>query len=97
MGLDRKMGQICQKAADGSTELISEYREFTLSREDEAGLIFISCDKLPDMFIALGNEGAIRAAIDTCLTNSFVGLTAQVFTNGSIAGPEIHTVVKLTK
>ena len=93
------MDQNFQADASASSELISVFREFTLSREDEAGMIFISCGKLPNMFIALNDEGAIRSAIDTCLTNSFEpsGLKAHVFTNGSISGPEIHTVVKLTK
>ena len=93
------MGQVCQQDTGGSSDLISEFREFMLSREDEAGMIFISCTKLPDMFIALNDEKQVRSAIDTCLTNSFVpnGVKAQVFTNGSIAGPNIHAVVKLTK
>ena len=92
------MGQICQDTG-GSSGLISEFREFTLSREDEAGMIFISCSKLPNMFIALNDEKQVRSAIDTCLTNSFEpnGVKAQVFTNGSITGPDIHAVVKLTK
>ena len=82
--------------------LISEFREFTLSREDEAGMIFISCDRLPDVFIAVKEETSIRSAIDTCLRSALEpvepnGLQAHVFTNGSVAGPKIHTVVKLTK
>jgi hypothetical protein len=82
-----------------SPGLVTEFREFTLAREDEAGLIFISCDKLPEIFIAVTDEAAIRTAIDTCLRNSFEqnGLRAHVFTNRSITGPAISAVVKLTK
>lgn len=87
----------CQSAA--ASEFISEFREFTLSREDEAGVIFISCGALPTVFIAVNGENDIRDAIGTCLSNAFSenGLRADVFTNGSVAGPTIHTVVKLTK
>jgi hypothetical protein len=93
------MSQTIQSDANASPGLITEFREFTLSRVDEAGLIFISCAKLPDIFIAVTDESAVRTAIDTCLRNSFEpnGMRARVFTNGSISGPAISAVVKLTK
>lgn len=79
--------------------MVSEFREIALSREDEGGMIFISCALLPQVFIAVDSEDTVRKAIDTCLKNAFEpnGMTAHVFTNGSIKGPIIDTVVKLTK
>ena len=88
-----------QSNSSAMPELVSEFREYSLSREDEEGMIFISCDQLPSVFIALNEESSIRSAIDVCLTNAFKpqGLHAHVFTNGKISGPTIHAVVKLTK
>ena len=84
---------------DPTSGLISEFREFVLAREDEAGMIFISCKAIPDLFIAVDSEASIRAAIDRGLKNAFdhTGLETHVFTNGSLDGPTIDTVVKLTK
>ena len=78
---------------------VSELREIPLKREDESGLIFISCDSLPDVFIAVKDEASVRGAIDTCLKNAFEydGVVAHVFTNGSMSSPVINTVVKLVK
>ena len=78
---------------------VSELREIPLKREDESGLIFISCDSLPEIFIAVKDEASVRGAIDTCLKNAFEpdGVTAHVFTNGSVSGPIINTLVKLVK
>jgi hypothetical protein len=88
-----------QSNTNRTTGLDPEFREFALSREDEEGMIFISCEALPTVFIAVSEESAVRSAIDICLTNAFkpAGLEAHVFTNGTISGPTIHTVVKLTK
>lgn len=84
---------------DPMSTCVSEYREFVLAREDDAGMIFISCDLIPDLFIAVDSEASLRGAIDTGLKNAFTrpGLQTHVYTNGSISGPKIHTVVKLTK
>lgn len=82
---------------DCTSKLVSEFREFSLAREDDAGMIFVSCDAIPELFIAIKNENDLRCAIDICLTNAFDGVKASVFTNGSIKGPTIKTVVKLTK
>ena len=79
--------------------VLDELREVPLKREDESGLIFISCDSLPQVFIAVKDEASVRGAIDTCLKNAFEpgGVIAHVFTNGSVSGPIINTVVKLVK
>lgn len=84
---------------DPMSSCVSEFREFILARDDDAGVIFISCTAIPELFIAVADESSIRGAIDTGLKNAFTqhGLKAAVYTNGSIAGPEIHAVVKLTK
>lgn len=81
------------------SDLISEFREFVLAREDEDGMIFISCAELPTVFIAVKDESSVRSAIDTCLTNAFapLGAKASVYTNGKTSGPTINTVVKLSK
>ena len=80
-------------------KLVTEFREMALSREDEAGVIFISCADLPSVFIAVKDESSIRSAIDVCLTNAFIhqGVKASVYTNGKLSGPTINTVVKLSK
>ena len=85
--------------ADHASGPAPEFREFLLSREDEVGMIFISCDRIPELFIAVDDEANVRSAIDQCMRNAFEssGFKAHVFTNGSIAGPNIETVVKLTR
>lgn len=87
------------EAFDATSGCISEFREFDLCREDEVGMIFISCESIPHLFIAVDSENNVRPAIDQGLRNAFEGqgVSAQVFTNGSISAPTIHTVVKLTK
>jgi hypothetical protein len=76
-----------------------EFREVFLSREDQQGMIFVSSEEFPTLFIAVADEASVRAAIDTCLTNALKNnqRDVQVFTNGSVAGPVIHTVIKFLK
>ena len=70
--------------------------DFPISREDAAGLIMLSCEKIPEMFAAVTSEDQIRPAIDTCLKNALSGdgVKIQVFTNGRLDVPVIATVVK---
>jgi hypothetical protein len=69
-----------------------------LRREDECGLIFIDCEALPELFLAVKSENEIRSVIDKGLKNAFSenGTRVQVFTNGSISGPTIDAFVYLT-
>jgi hypothetical protein len=90
---------VAPECLDATSGHITEFREITLMRENDAGMIFISCDAIPDLFIAVDSECNLRSAIDRGLRNAFehTGLGTSVYTNGSIDGPNIQTVVKLTK
>ena len=72
--------------------------DFPIVREDAAGLIMLSCEKIPEMFAAVTSEDQIRPAIDTCLKNALSreGVKIQVFTNGRLDLPVIAAVVKAT-
>ena len=73
------------------------FKEYTIKREDAAGVAFLSCENLPDLFIAATEPEEIRMALDACLRRAMEneGKSAQVFTNGDLSGPTIHTVVKI--
>ena len=73
--------------------------ELPIRREDQEGLVMLSCDKIPDMFAAVTSEDAIRMAIDRCLKNALTaaGQRVQVFTNGRLDGPVISAMVKITQ
>jgi len=75
------------------------YADYTLNRNDDAGMIFLSCDGMPEMFVAVTSESDIRSAIDISLKQALSeGVSrVQVFTNGKICGPQIDTVVKITE
>lgn len=98
MSLAAKL-QMGSECFDPTSAHVTEYREFVLAREDDAGMIFISCNTIPDLFIAVDSESSLRNAIDRGLKNAFehTGLQAHVYTNGTITGPKINAVVKLTK
>ena len=72
--------------------------DFPIIREDDGGLIMLSCEKIPEMFAAVTCEDEIRSAIDTCLKNALTrnGRKIQVFTNGRLDVPIIAAVVKAT-
>lgn len=76
-------------------------RELILNREDDDGIVFVSCEAVPDMFIALSeaDDAIIRGAVGDCLKSAFSDEfeRVQVYTNGRIDGPTIGTMVKLTK
>jgi hypothetical protein len=69
----------------------------TLDRENEAGVIFMTCEALPELFLAVTSDDEIRAAIDRGLRNAFCkeGHKTSVYTNGSIAGPKIAAMVRV--
>lgn len=69
----------------------------TLDRESEAGVIFMTCADLPELFLAVTSDDKIRSAIDLGLKNAFCkeGREVHVYTNGSIAGPKIGTMVRV--
>ena len=72
---------------------------FPIAREDAAGLIMLSCEKIPEMFAAVKSEDEIRSAIDVCLKNALSrdGIKIQVFTNWRLDVPVIGAVVKATR
>ncbi|MCW5692211.1 MAG: hypothetical protein KIT48_07590 [Pseudolabrys sp.] len=69
----------------------------TLIRENEAGVIFMTCDELPELFLAVTSDDEIRPAIDRGLRNAFCkeGREVSVYTNGSISGPQIGAMVRV--
>jgi hypothetical protein len=71
--------------------------ELCLTREDSAGLIFISSQERPDLFIAIKDESDLRPAVEKCLKNAYAGQAnrVQVYVNGKIDGPQIGVMVKL--
>lgn len=75
-----------------------EVRELAIHREDEEGLVFLSCAELPQMFVASRDGEEIRDSLDASLKAalSAEAKRVQVYTNGSLAGPNIAVMVKLT-
>ena len=69
----------------------------TLDRDSEAGVIFMTCADLPELFLAVTSDDQIRSAIDQGLTNAFCkeGREVYVYTNGSISGPKIGAMVRV--
>lgn len=74
----------------------STFYHVKLRRVDEAGLIFLTCDDLPEFFVSLLSESDVRTAIDETLKTAFADICegAQVYTNGKIDGPSIDTLVR---
>lgn len=68
-----------------------------LHRESEKGVAFISSADLPELFI-VAVESDVRAAIEMGLKAAFdsTDQRADIYTNGSVAGPMISALVKLT-
>ncbi|MDI1262380.1 MAG: hypothetical protein PS018_03865 [bacterium] len=69
----------------------------TLDRDSEAGVIFMTCADLPELFLAVTSDDEIRSAIDRGLKGAFCaeGREVYVYTNGSIAGPKIGAMVRV--
>lgn len=74
----------------------SAFYPITVQRADDTGMIFLTCADIPDLFVAVKNEAEIRAALERVLKVAFDGNgKPQVYTNGSIAGPSISTIVRI--
>jgi hypothetical protein len=75
----------------------SNYYPVRLTRVDKGGLIFITCADIPELFVTLLSEDDIHNAVHETLKTAFADISpqAQVFTNGSIGGPSIETVVRI--
>lgn len=60
---------------------MSKFVEFTIRREDAAGVAFLSCEKIPDLFIAATSDEEMRKALDSCLKKAMEieGKKVQVF------------------
>jgi len=73
--------------------------KFPMTREDRGGVAFLSCEKIPGLFIAAKDNEEIRDAIDSCLKEALgeEGRKVHVYTNGSLVGPTINTVVEITE
>jgi hypothetical protein len=69
----------------------------TLERESEAGVIFLTCAELPELFLAVASPSNLRSAIDRGLKNAFCkeGREVSVYTNGSLSGPQIGAMVRV--
>ena len=69
----------------------------TLNLESEAGVIFLTCKEIPELFVAVTSDGEIRGALDRSLKNAFCkeGREVFVYTNGSLSGPEIGAMVRV--
>lgn len=75
----------------------SEFYPVKVTRNDRAGLIFLSCEDVPDFFATLLAEEDIRPCLDQLLKTAFAdkGRKREVYTNGKIDGPTIDTVVRI--
>jgi hypothetical protein len=69
--------------------------EFAFTREDEAGIIHLTCDAVADLYIAVMSEDEIRPAIERGL-KKVMGARGykkvSVKTDGSLAGPLITSI-----
>ena len=72
---------------------------FAMVRNHDAEMVFLSCDNIPELFVAATSESKLRNAIDFSLKQALSegAKRVQVFTKGSITRLMIDTVVKITK
>ena len=70
-----------------------------LVRNHGAGMVLLSCDNIPELFVAVASASKLRNAIDFSLKQALSegAKRVQVFTKGSTIGLMIDTVVKITK
>ncbi len=70
--------------------------EIPIRRRDVDNLIMLDTPKIPGMLAGITEENSIREAIEICFKNALErdGRKITVFTNGSLAGPTIKTVVQ---
>jgi hypothetical protein len=75
----------------------ANFYSLPMHRKDESGVIFLTCDRIPEFFVAVTSEDEIRPALDRNLKVAFgsKGQKTEVFTNGSLSGPTIETVVRI--
>ena len=68
-----------------------------LNRVDDDGLIILTCEDIPELFVAVRADEEIRPALDRVLKVAFgeKGGKPQVYTNGSVEGPTIDTLVRI--
>ncbi|MEM8980215.1 MAG: hypothetical protein AAGD04_12075 [Pseudomonadota bacterium] len=83
--------------SNNSSDTGRTFEKFPLTRENKAGMIMLSCDKLPGFLLTATSEKEVRSVIDAGLKFALDdrGSKVQVYTNGSIAGPVIGTVVEI--
>ncbi len=74
---------------------VSNFYKIKLTRDNREGLIFLTCDMIPEFFVTLFDEKDVRPAVDEMLKKAFsnVPCSIQVYTNGRIDGPTIDTIV----
>ncbi len=70
--------------------------EIPIRRRDVDNLIMLDTPKIPGMLAGITEEDSIREAIEVCFKNALErdGRKITVFTNGSLTGPTIKTVVQ---
>ncbi len=70
--------------------------EIPIRRRDFDSLIMLDTPKIPGMLAGITEEDSIREAIEICFKNALErdGRKINVFTNGSLTGPTIQTVVQ---
>lgn len=79
-------------------DLSSSFFSIRVNRADRAGLIFLTCDDIPEMFVTLLSESDIRPTLDQMLKTAFANEgQPEVYTNGKIDGPTINTVVRIAR
>lgn len=49
--------------------------EMVLDREEEAGIIFITCKDLPELFVAVTSEEDVGPAVDRALRGAVARMT----------------------
>lgn len=80
-----------------TSESEGTFQKFSLTRENKAGMIMLSCSEMPGFLLTATSEREIREVIDAGLKVALSdrGSRVQVYTNGSITGPRIGTVVEI--
>lgn len=92
------MAMLASAKKMASTRIEGQFIPVQLHREVEGGVIFLSCEQLPELFVAVTSDDHTRKALESGLKNAFASdeKRVQVFTNGKVDGPTIDAVVCLT-
>jgi ethanolamine utilization protein EutP (predicted NTPase) len=74
-----------------------ELRKYSLSIEEEGGIVFASSDDFKDIFIAVLSRSDLPFAIDTCLQQALseAGKKVRVYVSCAIDGPTVEAVVEM--